>query len=131
MYVMGTTERNRRLMQPSSPAICVDHIMIRVNDAIYDQVFSLFADTLQMPITWDVHNFYPPFKAGGIGAGNINMEIFRSGEQPLYPSQAQIYGICLETMPLSESLQELKRRGIPHLPPYAIPQAYLSNRGEF
>jgi hypothetical protein len=28
-------------------------------------------------------------------------------------------------------LQELTRRGIPHLPPYAIPQGYLSNRGEF
>lgn len=108
-------------MQASSSSLinCVDHIMIRVNDAIYDQVFSLFAETLQLPVAWDVHNFYPPFKAGGIDAGNINMEIFRSGEQPLYPSQAQIYGICLETAPLSESLPELTRRGIPHLPPYA------------
>lgn len=119
-------------MQPSSSLItCIDHIMIRVNDAIYDHVFSLFTDTLQLPISWDVHNDYPPFKAGGVVAGNISMEIFRSGEQPLYPSQAQIYGIALEATPLPECLQELTRRGIPHLPPYAIPQAYLSNRGEF
>ena len=73
---------------------------IRVSDAIYDQVFSLFTDTLQLPISWDVHNYYPPFKAGGVVAGNISMEIFRSGEQPLYPSQAQIYGIALEATPL-------------------------------
>jgi hypothetical protein len=59
---------------------CIDHIMIRVNDAIYDQVFSLFTDTFQLPISWNVHNYYPPFKAGGIVAGSISMEIFRSGE---------------------------------------------------
>ncbi len=119
-------------MQPSlSLATCIDHIMIRVNDAIYDQVFSLFTDTLQLPISWDVQNYYPPFKAGGIVAGSISMEIFRSGKQPLYPSQAQIYGIALEATPLPECLQELTRRGIPHLPPYAIPQGYLSNWGEF
>jgi hypothetical protein len=117
-------------MQPSLVA-CIDHIMIRVNDAIYDRVFSLFTDTFQLPISWDIHNYYPPFKAGGIVAGNISMEIFRSGEEPLYPSQAQIYGIALEASPMPECLQELVRRGIPHLPPYAIPQGYLSNRGEF
>jgi hypothetical protein len=109
----------------------IDHIMIRVNDAIYDQVFSLFAETLQLPVAWDIHNFYPPFKAGGIMAGSINMEIFRSGEQPLYPGQAQLYGIALEAVPIVEALQEMTRRGIPHLPPYAIPQGNLSKRGEF
>ena len=110
---------------------CIDHIMIRVNDAIYDQVFSLFTDTFQLPISWDVHNYYPPFKAGGIVAGNISMEIFRSGEQPLYPAQAQLYGIALEATPLPGCLQELTSRGIPHLPPHAIPQGYFSSRGEF
>jgi hypothetical protein len=131
MYV-ERTERNQRNMQPSSSLISrVDHIMIRVNNAIYDQMFSLFTDTLQLPISWDVHNYYPPFKAGGVVAGSISMEIFRSGKQPLYPSQAQIYGIALEATPLPECLQELARRGIPHLPPYAIPQGYLSNRGEY
>jgi hypothetical protein len=119
-------------MSSSSPlVICIDHIMIRVNDAIYDQVFSLFTDTLQLPISWNIHNYYPPFKAGGIVAGNISMEIFRSGEQPLYPSQAQLYGIALEATPLPGCLQELTRRGIPHLPPHAIPQEYFSSRGEF
>lgn len=114
----------------SSLITSIDHIMIRVDDAIYEQVFALFTDTLQLPISWDVQNYYPPFKAGGIVAGNISMEIFRSGEQPLYPAQAQIYGIALEATPLPACLQELTRRGIPHLPPYAIPQGYLSNRGE-
>lgn len=109
----------------------IDHIMIRVNDAIYDQVFSLFADTLHLPVAWDIHNFYPPFKAGGIMAGSINMEIFRSGEQPLYPGQAQLYGIALEAVPFVEALQEMTQRGIPHLPPYAIPQGNLSNPGEY
>jgi hypothetical protein len=108
----------------------IDHIMIRVNDAIYDQVFSLFTDTLQLPVAWDIHNFYPPFKAGGIMAGSINMEIFRSGEQPLYPGRAQLYGIALEAVPIVEALHEMTRRGIPHLPPYAIPQGYFSKRGE-
>src|SRR5205823_3441040 len=103
------TERNLKRMQVSSPspATRIDHFMLRVTDDIYDHVFSLFSDTLQLPIAWDVHNFYPPFKAGGIDLGNINMEIFRSGEQPLYPSHAQIYGIALEPPPLSEGLQEL------------------------
>ncbi len=109
----------------------IDHIMIRVNDAIYDQVFALFADTLQLPLAWDIHNFYPPFKAGGIVAGSITMEIFRSGEQPLYPGQAQLYGIALESVPIVEALAELARRDIPHLPPYAIPQGNLCNPGEF
>ncbi len=114
----------------SSLIHCIDHIMIRVDDAVYEQVFALFADTFELPISWAVQNYYPPFKAGGIVAGNISMEIFRSGEQPLYPSQAQIYGIALEATPLPECLPELTRRGIPHLPPYAIPEGYLSNRGE-
>lgn len=119
-------------MHPSSPLItCVDHIMLRVTDDIYDQVFSLFTDTFQLPVAWDVHNQYPPFKAGGVGMGNISMEVFRSGELPLSPSQAQLYGIALEATPLPECLQELTQRAIPHLPPYAIPQAYLSNRGDF
>lgn len=114
----------------SSLITSIDHIMIRVDDAVYEQVFALFTDTFELPISWDVQNYYPPFKAGGIVAGNISMEIFRSGEQPLYPARAQIYGIALEATPLAECLQELTRRGIPHLPPYAIPQGYLSNRGE-
>src|SRR5579883_1780227 len=119
-------------MQPCSPLIsCIDHIMIRVNDAIFDQAFSFFTDTLQLPVAWDVQHHYPPFKAGGVVAGNINMEIFRSGKQSYYPSQAQLYGIALEAIPLPECLQELTRRHIPHLPAYAIPQAYLSNAGEF
>jgi hypothetical protein len=119
------------MQPPSSLVTCIDHIMIRVSDAIYNQVFSFFTDTLQLPVSWDVQNYYPPFKAGGIIAGNISMEIFRSGERPLYPSQAQIYGIALEATPLPECLPALTRRHIPHLPPYAIPQGYLSNYGEF
>ncbi|QBD81093.1 hypothetical protein EPA93_36030 [Ktedonosporobacter rubrisoli] len=120
-------------MQTSSPALisCIDHIMLRANDDLYDQVFSLFTDTFQLPISWPIHNEYPPFKSGGIVAGSISMEIFRSGAQPLYPSQAQLYGIALEATPLPECVQELTRRGIPHFPPYAIPQGYFCSRGEF
>src|SRR5947209_13157891 len=77
----------------------VDHIMIRVVDPIYDQLFSFLSQKLQLPLSWPIIDSIPGFKTGGVFAGNISMEIFQSGaEQTLLspaPSQAQLYGtIC-------------------------------------
>jgi len=109
----------------------VDHITIRVNDARYDHLFSLFADLLQLPLAWPVSERYPGsetgFKSGGIAAGSINMEIFRAGSR--HPSQAQFYSIAFEPFSLAESLQQLAKRSIPHLPPLAIPQDTFGQMG--
>jgi hypothetical protein len=46
-----------------------DHLTIRIDDARYDQLFAIFAETLDLPIAWSVAERYPNqepgFKSGG------------------------------------------------------------------
>ncbi|MBA2679413.1 MAG: hypothetical protein H0U76_13570 [Ktedonobacteraceae bacterium] len=104
----------------------VDHIMIRVVEAKYKQLFSLLTETLQLPVAWPVNEDIPGFKTGGVFAGTINMEIFQSGTQQALrspvPSQAQLYGIAFEPYDLEAVVQEVDRRGIPHLPLMPVPE---------
>jgi hypothetical protein len=111
----------------------VDHLTIRIDDARYDQLFAAFAMTLGLPIAWPVAERYPNqqlgFKSGGIAAGNIDLEIFRAGA--VAPPQAQLYSIAFElARPLEQSLQALDARGIPHLPPLAVPQDVFGEAGK-
>jgi hypothetical protein len=104
----------------------VDHIMIRVVDSAYNQLFSLLTETLQLPITWPINDHVPSFKTGGVFAGNISMEIFQSGTQQTLPSpapsQAQLYGIAFEPYSLAADLREVDKRAIPHLPLVPVPE---------
>ncbi len=110
---------------PSPIVKRVDHIMIRVTESAYDQLFSLLTETLQLPITWAINTYIPSFKTGGVFAGNISMEIFQSGSRQTLssptPSQAQLYGIAFEPFSLSESLHTLDSRAIPHTPLLPVP----------
>jgi hypothetical protein len=42
----------------------VDHITIRVDDARYDHLYSLFAETFRLPIAWPVAERYPGAEIG-------------------------------------------------------------------
>jgi hypothetical protein len=102
--------------------------MIRVVETEYNQLFSLLTETLQLPVAWPVNADAPGFKTGGVFAGTINMEIFQSGAQETLsspaPSQAQLYGIAFEPYDLAAAVQEVDRRGIPHLPLMPVPEGF-------
>src|SRR5215510_9587339 len=95
----------------------VDHLTIRVDDAHYDQLFSLLADTFHLPLAWPVRERYPGdavgFKSGGIAAGQIDLEIFRVGSRPL--AHAQLYSIAFAASSLAQCLLALADRAISHL----------------
>lgn len=92
----------------------VDHILVQTNDPRL--LFDLFTDTLQLPIAWPIAD-YAAFTSGGVGAGNVNIEVLRPGS-PKNPAEAggaaeaHFTGIAFEPYPLSECLTELKARGI-------------------
>lgn len=113
------------MMAPSSITKRVDHIMIRVTNSAYDQLFSLLTEILELPITWAINDYIPSFKTGGVFAGNISMEIFQSGSRQTLsspaPSQAQLYGIAFEPFSLLQSLRALDSRAIPHTPLIPVP----------
>ncbi len=104
----------------------VDHIMIRVVEAAYNPLLTLLTQTLQLPLSWPVNNDTPGFKTGGVFAGTISMEIFQSGTRQMLssptPAQAQLYGIAFEPYGLERALQDVDRRGIPHLPLVPVPE---------
>lgn len=106
----------------------VDHIMIRVVEAEYERLFSLLTETLQLPVAWPINADAPGFKTGGVFAGTISMEIFQSGSRAVLPApapaQAQLYGIAFEPYELKAALQEVDRRGIPHLPLMPVPEGF-------
>jgi hypothetical protein len=106
----------------------IDHIMIKVVEAEYNRLFALFTETLQLPVAWEVNEDAPGFKTGGVFAGTINMEIFQSGTQQILPDaatrQAQLYGVAFEPYDLEAIVQEVDRRGIPHLPLMPVPEGF-------
>lgn len=111
----------------------VDHLMIRVVDTVYERLFSLLTETLQLPITWQVNNYIPSFKTGGVFAGNMSMEIFASGTRQRLaspaPSQAQLYGIAFEPFSLANCKEELDKRGLTHTGLIPVPPAERGTMG--
>lgn len=97
----------------------IDHIVFRTDAP--EGLFSLFADTFQLPVVWDVvtHDF---FTSGGVFAGNVYFEMMRFGRArksfPAEPTEAKIWGIAFEPYRLRDSLDELRKRNIPHSPPF-------------
>ncbi len=99
----------------------VDHIAIRVSDPQY--LFSLFTDTLHLPIAWPIAP-YGFVLSGAVFAGNANIEIFHSGPPQELPdadsTETQFYAIAFEPNFLTESFRELSKRDIPHSPPIPL-----------
>jgi hypothetical protein len=94
----------------------VDHILIESSNP--KALFSFFTEDLNLPIAWPMADS-KAYISGGVGAGNVNLEIFqytdRSGS--LGKSQARFSGLAFEPYPLSGALTELQTSGIPSSPP--------------
>ena len=89
----------------------VDHILIGSSDA--DELFSLLADTLQLPVAWPMSN-YGFFTSGGVAVGNVNLEVFKERGSGDGGARSRFAGMALEPEPLQESLVELEARDIAH-----------------
>jgi hypothetical protein len=93
----------------------VDHILIETGDP--QSLFSFFSDTLELPVAWSLAHS-KGFESGGIGAGNVNLELFQYTEQKRVPArrnpEARYAGLAFQPYPLSESLRELDVSGIPY-----------------
>ncbi len=96
----------------------VDHILVESVDP--GSLFAFFADTLQLPVAWPLADS-GGFISGGLGAGNVLLEVFRyadrEGEGTPKSIQARYVGIAFEPYPLKGALSELEIRGIPHNAP--------------
>jgi hypothetical protein len=105
--------------RPRGPIIRqVDHILVESGNP--KALFTLFTDTLQLPEAWPLTE-NQGFITGGVGAGNVNLEIFRyAGAKAT--SRARYTGLAFEPYPLSNALRELKVRDIP----YGKPEPYVS-----
>jgi hypothetical protein len=109
------------------PVKQIDHILIRVNDP--RRLFSFFADTLQLPVAWPVAT-YKGFTSGGVGVGNVNVEVIRLDDgkdsPPAEPADARLIGFAFEPYPLADSLRKLASRGVK----YDEPSPYVSTQAD-
>jgi hypothetical protein len=93
----------------------IDHLIIRVDDALYDEFYALFADTLRLPTPWPPTE-HPTMRSGGLFAGNVDLEILYVPGGP-FRDQAHLYGVVFEAW--GEDAAVLASRGIEYLPsPY-------------
>jgi hypothetical protein len=103
----------------------LDHMLARARDP--RPLFKLLSETLQLPVAWPMRS-YPSFTSGGIGLGNLYLEILscapQSGSSSNSPD-ARFAAVAFEVGSLKESLRELDRRRIPHGPvtPYVQREA--------
>lgn len=136
--------------EPVQPVRRVNHILIRVNDP--NNLFSFFAETLHLPVAWPIAT-YQGFASGGVGAGNVGLEVIRFDDRtfspPAGPTTALWSGFCLEPYSLAGSLKVLASRGVPYESPevysfteadgsrtvawtdVALPQFFSGDRGAF
>lgn len=112
---MSATPRAVNLAETSigTPVVRrIDHLIIRVDDALYDDFYALLADTLHLPTPWPPTE-HPAMRSGGIFAGNIDFEILFVPAGPKR-DQAHLYGIVFEAW--GEDSSALVSRGIAFLP---------------
>jgi len=95
----------------------VDHIVFRTENPY--ELFSIFADILRLPVVWSVSK-YKFFTSGGVYAGNAYLEAVNFGNAISKDNaEAQLWGVAFEPYSLPESLDELRRRNVPHSPPFS------------
>ncbi len=96
----------------------VDHFYIPYENA--ETVFSFLTQVLALPVAWPYKD-YGSISSGGVGLGNVNLEILRSStlvDSFVAHRPARIQGIAFEPEPVDEEfLADLDSRGIVHSPP--------------
>jgi hypothetical protein len=90
----------------------VDHIMIE--SANPKALFIFFTEALNLPTAWPIES-RQGYTSGGVGAGNVTLEIFQYERKDENPgkNQARFSGFVFEPHPLSKALQEMQVSGIP------------------
>jgi hypothetical protein len=96
---------------PSSEVLVrqIDHILVGSDQA--EEVFRLFSEKFGLPVAWPFKS-YKDFASGGVGFGNVNIEIVRSEHHP-----SGLTGVALEPTSLSEVLSGLDAHGLKHHDP--------------
>ena len=91
----------------------IDHLIVRVDDSRYDELYALFADTLRLPTPWPPTE-HPTMRSGGIFAGNVDFELL-SVPAGHITDQAELYGVVFEAWEENPANQ-LVQRGFGYLP---------------
>lgn len=102
----------------------IDHVIIRVDDSRYDELYALFADTLRLPTPWPPTE-HPTLRSGGIFAGNVDFEVLYVPAEHIR-DEAELYGVVFEAAGEQEEqvTAALQARGFAYLPSaYAQPDA--------
>ncbi len=94
----------------------VDHVLVECADP--EKTFSLFADTLQLPVAWPM-NRNQNYITGGIGAGSVNIEFFAYAGAAA-PKSTRYYGIAFEPYPLADALRRLQSLSIQYGKPESV-----------
>jgi hypothetical protein len=92
----------------------IDHILIGSDEA--EQLFRLFSEQLGLPVVWPFRS-YGQFSSGGVGLGNVNVELIGSEHR-----QFGLTGVALEPISLSEVLSRLDAEGLKHGAPSPFSQ---------
>jgi len=98
----------------------LDHLVVGLGDARAAHDFC--ARELALPIAWPFED-YGPFASGGIGLGNLNLELCRSGVQLPETHPARVGGLAFEPVgAVDERLaRSLDEREIAHMQPSPTP----------
>lgn len=108
LLVLGRFDAAAQRTAP--PIRRIDHIMIRADDPA--RLYAFFTEILQLPVAWPMISPREGVTTGGVGFGNVNVEVIRFAGQKNQPSRAQLLGFGFEPSPLAECLAELDRRAI-------------------
>lgn len=84
----------------------IDHILIGSDEP--EQLFRLFSERFGLPVVWPFRP-YGQFSSGGVGFGNINIELIGSERR-----QSGLTAVALEPTSLSEVLKRLDAQGLKH-----------------
>lgn len=87
----------------------LDHIIARTSDA--NALFSVFSETLQLPVAWPVRSLQS-FTSGGISLGNLYLEILSVGSQS-NSDEKEVASFCafaFEVDDLKACVKELQKR---------------------
>jgi hypothetical protein len=112
MSGLGAAAQERTPAPP--PIRQVDHVMIKAEDPA--RHYALFTKTLELPVAGPLTTFPGGFTSGGLGVGEVNIEVIRFGEprgpRPGKTTESRLVGIALEPTPLADCLAELDKRSV-------------------
>lgn len=104
------------LRTASAPVVAkIDHVGVLADDA--DTLFTLFAETFQLPVVWPMTD-YGGFASGGVRVGNLDLEFLRAAggvRRFVLPDRPARYWILgwRPTGSVANSVARLAARGIP------------------